>query len=230
MSTAEVLIVDDDVAVRERICNAINNSDSMIVMAQADSLHSARTILGKKLPSLALIDLGLPDGSGINLINWLSIQQNIPSIVLTVFGDEHHVVSAIKAGASGYLLKCDDVDRLIPRLQQTLAGESPISTGVARHILKELRNNMHAGDTDTISSVNRNNTKKEPGLHKELTPAELEILQLVAKGYTSPEIGELTNRAPSTVLVHIRNIYKKLSVHSRGEAVYEAISMGLVLH
>ena len=120
MSPAEVLVVDDDVTIRERICNAVNDSDSMTVMAQADSLHSARTIMGRKLPALALIDLGLPDGSGITLINWLSVQQNIPSIVLTIFGDEHHVVSAIKAGASGYLLKCDDVENLIPNLQQTL--------------------------------------------------------------------------------------------------------------
>lgn len=225
MSPAEVLVVDDDVTIRERICNAVNDSDSMTVMAQADSLHSARTIMGRKLPALALIDLGLPDGSGITLINWLSVQQNIPSIVLTIFGDEHHVVSAIKAGASGYLLKCDDVDNLIPNLQQTLQGESPISTGVARHILKELRKGNPAENTGNRSAIN-----KKQGLEKALTPTELEILQLVAKGYTSPEIGELTDRAPSTVLVHIRSIYKKLSVHSRCEAVYEATSLGLILH
>lgn len=220
MKTASVLVVDDDSAIRERICTAVNHSEKMKVMAQANSLHAARTILGRRLPTLALIDLGLPDGSGISLINWLSIQHNIPSIVLTVFGDEHHVVSAIKAGASGYLLKCDDVDTLVPKLQQTLKGESPISTSVARHILKEVRK------SNNEKFSNNANGK----LTRELTPTELEVLQLVAKGYTSPEIGELTHRAPSTVLVHIRNIYKKLSVHSRSEAVYEAISLGLVLH
>lgn len=219
MATTEVLVVDDDDAVRERICSAITSNDTMQVMAQADSLHSARTILGRRLPALALIDLGLPDGSGISLINWLSTQHSIPSIVLTVFGDEHHVVSAIRAGADGYLLKCDEIDKLVPKLQQTLNGEAPVSTGVARHILKELRKN------NTKSSGGRGG-----GLERDLTPTELEVLQLVAKGYTSPEIAELTHRAPSTVLVHIRSIYKKLSVHSRGEAVYEAMSMGLVLH
>lgn len=224
MRSADVLVVDDDKVIRERICSAVDSSDNMEVMAQAGTLHSARSILGRKLPSLALIDLGLPDGSGISLINWLSVQKNVPSIVLTVFGDEHHVVSAVKAGASGYLLKCEDVETVVSMLQQTLDGESPISTGVARHILKELR---RADSLRGASGHDADRNKDE--LQCSLTPTELEVLQLVAKGYTSKEIAELSERAPSTVLVHIRNIYKKLSVHNRGEAVYEAISMGLVL-
>jgi DNA-binding NarL/FixJ family response regulator len=222
MRSADVLVVDDDKVIRERICSAVDSSDNMEVMAQAGTLHSARSILGRKLPSLALIDLGLPDGSGISLINWLSVQKNVPSIVLTVFGDEHHVVSAVKAGASGYLLKCEDVDTVVSMLQQTLDGESPISTGVARHILKELRR------SDSLRAASGHDKNKNE-LQCSLTPTELEVLQLVAKGYTSKEIAELSERAPSTVLVHIRNIYKKLSVHNRGEAVYEAISLGLVL-
>ena len=102
---------------------------------------------------------------------------------------------------------------------QVLAGETLLSTAVARHILKRMRKS---------ALVTSNKTDKPIQNQPALTPKELDVLQFIAKGYTSTEIAELTNRAPSTILVHVRNIYKKLSVHSRGEVVFEAINLGLI--
>jgi len=214
----QVLVVEDDDNIRERICRVIGQTDELEILAQANSLKAAHAILETKTPSLALIDLGLPDGSGTRLIELLTTK-NIPSLVLTVFGDETNVVSAIRAGACGYLLKSEDPNKIGSMLLEVIDGGSPISPAVARHVLKQVRKDKLAPDTAGQAEESA----------PRLTPTELEVLQLIAKGYTSPEIAALTNRAPSTILVHVRNIYRKLSVHNRGEAVYEAMNMGLIL-
>ena len=139
MESAGVLVLEDDEAVRNRLCDAISRTDGLSVMAEAGTLEAANTILKNKLPCLALIDLGLPDGSGIDLIHHLTKKTNVPTLVLTVFGDENHVVSAIKAGACGYLLKSEPADKIGIELLQVLKGESPVSAAVARHILKQLK-------------------------------------------------------------------------------------------
>lgn len=211
-----VLVVEDDEDVRARICRAIESEPSLTVQAAVGTFHAAISVLGRQLPRLALIDLQLPDENGATLIRWLASQApSVDSLVLTVFGDERHVLSAIEAGASGYLLKGEDSENVGPMLLKVVDGQSPISPAVARHILQQARKQK--------VKVTSNPEKSE-----RLTPTEFEVLRLIAKGYTSPEIAKMTNRSASTVPVHVRNIYRKLSVHSRGEAVFEAIQLGLI--
>lgn len=211
-----VLVVEDDDDVRARICSAIKEEPRLALMANVATFHAASSVLGRNIPRLALIDLELPDGSGADLIRWLSTQsETVDCLVLTVFGDERHVVSAIEAGAAGYLLKGEDSMQIGPALIKVLEGEAPISSAVARHILTRARRTViNPGVSD--SQIER------------LTPTELEVLGLIAKGYTAPEIATMTNRSPNTVPTHVRNIYRKLSVHSRGEAVFEAMQLGLI--
>lgn len=212
-----VLVVEDDAVVRSRLCQTIRAEPGLEILADVGTFHAARSVLGRRLPRLALIDLELPDGDGAEIIQWLSVQADlVDSLVLSVFGDERHVVSAIEAGASGYLLKGEESDNVGPMLKRVLAGESPISPAVARHILTRARNSTKQADEQAPNSMER------------LTPTELEVLRYIAKGYSAPEIARMTNRAPTTVPVHIRNIYRKLSVHSRGEAVFEAVQLGLI--
>jgi len=211
-----VLVVEDDDDVRARICAAIANEPRLALMADVATFHAASSVLGRKIPRLALIDLELPDGSGADLIRWLSTQSEpVDSLVLTVFGDERHVVSAIEAGAAGYLLKGEDSMQIGPSLIKVLEGEAPISSAVARHILTRARRTVLSPAT------------RDPQAER-LTPTELEVLGFIAKGYSAPEIAALTNRSPNTVPTHVRNIYRKLSVHSRGEAVFEAMQLGLI--
>ena len=213
----QVLVVEDDEAVRNRICQAIEQEPHLTVMAAVGTIHAARSVLGKRTPRLALIDLELPDDNGANLIRWLATQApEVESLVLTVFGDERHVVSAIEAGAAGYLLKGENTQDVGPMLLKVLHGESPISPAVARHILVKARNAAAPAAPAQDDKSQR------------LTPTEFEVLRLIAKGYTAPEIAEMTDRSPSTIPVHVRNIYRKLSVHNRAEAVFEAIQLGLI--
>lgn len=211
-----MLVVEDNDDVRARICTAIKQEPALALMADVATFHAASSVLGKQIPRLALIDLELPDGSGADLIRWLSTQsETVDSLVLTVFGDERHVVAAIEAGAAGYLLKGEDSLQIGPSLLKVLNGEAPISSAVARHILTRARRTV-------LNPAARDETTER------LTPTELEVLGLIAKGYSAPEIAAMTNRSPNTVPTHVRNIYRKLSVHSRGEAVFEAMQMGLI--
>ncbi len=211
-----MLVVEDNDDVRARICTAIKQEPALALMADVATFHAASSVLGKQIPRLALIDLELPDGSGADLIRWLSTQsETVDSLVLTVFGDERHVVAAIEAGAAGYLLKGEDSLQIGPSLLKVLDGEAPISSAVARHILTRARRTV-------LNPAARDETTER------LTPTELEVLGLIAKGYSAPEIAAMTNRSPNTVPTHVRNIYRKLSVHSRGEAVFEAMQMGLI--
>jgi DNA-binding NarL/FixJ family response regulator len=163
-----------------------------------------------------LTDLGLPDGNGLDLIRRVAAMEgNTEIMVITVFGDEKHVLSAIEAGASGYLLKDSTSDYIGDSIVQMMNGESPVSPAIARHLLKRFRS------MQTKAQVTDSDSPK-------LTPRESEILQYVAKGFSFTEVAKLINVSPHTVTHHIKNIYKKLAVCSRAEAVYEAMQLGLV--
>ncbi|MGB1110908.1 MAG: LuxR C-terminal-related transcriptional regulator, partial [Gammaproteobacteria bacterium] len=132
------------------------------------------------------------------------------AMVITVFGDEKHVVDALAAGAGGYLLKDDSFTEIGAAIEQLLAGGAPISPAIARHLLKRFQ------------------PKPEPALPERLTNREQEILKSIAKGYTAKEIAELEGVTYYTVTTHVKNIYRKLAVNSRTEAIFEAIQLGLI--
>ena len=219
-----VLVVEDNKQVRARICAAIDADAELTVFGEATTVKEASELLVRGLPELALIDLGLPDGGGETVIAWLrECAPDVETLVLTVFGDERHVISAIEAGASGYLLKCDTAESLSRSIKLVLRGESPISPAVARHILNSTRKKPQSSPSELMIK------KTDAGMKKSnLTPTEIEILNYIAKGFTGPEIAKITQKSVNTVPVHIKNIYRKLSVSARGEAVYQAIKLGII--
>jgi len=210
----KVMIVEDDPAFLNRFCRIVTSELEFELFAAVRDGASARESLAQGAPDVLLVDLGLPDVSGIDIIRETSRRYPQTDImVVTMFADETHVLESIQAGATGYLLKDSLPDELIHLIKQLRAGGSPISPVIARLLLKQLRPPEHA--TAAVSTAG-------------LSARESEILALIAKGFSFAEIGKLLSVSTHTVTTHVKNIYKKLAVHSRGEAVYEATRMGLL--
>ncbi len=209
-----VMVVEDDPTMRRRLAGAVSGNADLELRAAVGSVADARDALAGAFPDVLLVDLGLPDGSGLDLIRELR-ERGAPTraLVITVFGDERHVLSALAEGAAGYLLKDatpEDVGRAIADVR---AGGAPISPRVARYLLKQLQAPAGA-------------QPGEDGPH--LTARETEVLQLIARGFSYDEIARLLEMSVNTVRSHIRSLYRKLEVSSRGEAVFEALGLGLL--
>lgn len=217
-----IIIVEDEPEFRRRFAQIIESEPSMRLAGVAANRREAQVIIDKEDFDVMLIDLGLPDGNGIELIKQVSQKKpECDIMVVTVFGDEQHVVSSIEAGATGYILKDSTPADVISCIRLLRAGGSPVSPVVARSVLRAIRNRM---GTSAASPAARTSTPE----NNPLSARETEILQLLAKGMSFNEIGEILGISPHTVTAHIKKIYRKLAVHSRGEAVYEATQMGLL--
>jgi DNA-binding NarL/FixJ family response regulator len=212
-----ILIVEDSEATRLRLEDAIIKGDKFELIGSVNKFADAVEFINKTPPTILLTDLDLPDGNGTNLIKLVQ-QPNIDTklaIVITVFGDSEHVINALKAGASGYLLKDDDYIEINDAITLMLNGGAPISPNIARYLLDEL-------------SLKSPSEEKQNSNKSILSPRENEVLILVSKGYTSKEIAEMLDLSYHTIREYISNIYKKLSVQNRTQAVYEATQMGLL--
>ncbi len=216
---ATVLVVEDDRRTRDRLARAVVADERLTLLDTCGSVAEAITRLAGETPDVLLTDLGLPDGSGIDVIRHArTASQQTRAMVITVFGDEETVVGAIEAGATGYLLK-DDTPRAIgDAIVELIDGGSPISPPIARLLLRRV-----AGDTTAAAEG-----APAPEHAPVLTPREREVLNLVAKGFSFSEIARLLAVSPHTVTAHVRHIYEKLEVSSRGEAVFEAVQQGLI--
>ncbi|WJW76446.1 response regulator transcription factor [Thiohalobacter sp. IOR34] len=219
MGGYSVLLVEDDDNTRGRLAQVIASHPGLELAETAKSVAEARHYLQGSEPDVLLCDLGLPDGSGIELIEMIrAMDYRTEAMVITVFGDERHVVRAIEAGATGYLLKDGRANYIGDSIMQMMQGGSPISASIARHLLK--RFDLHArhdpGDTD------------ETGQCTSLSKQEVTVLRYLAKGFNCADIAGFLDISHHTVSTYIKRIYRKLAVHSRGEAVYEAHKMGII--
>lgn len=217
MATTTVMVVEDDPAFLARFCRIVAQSPELSLLAAVGDLASARRTLERQAPDVLLTDLGLPDGSGIDLIRETAARHPATDImVISVFGDEEHVLASIEAGATGYILKDSLPEESVNLIAELRAGGSPISPVIARKLLKRFAPRKEVAD--------RSPDMQAPGL----TPRESEVLALIAKGFSFGEIARLLEVSPHTITAHVKKIYQKLAVHSRGEAVYEAGKMGLL--
>ena len=213
---ATVMVVEDDPAFLKRFCGIIASAPDLELFAAVSDCASARQALHSAAPDVLLADLGLPDGSGIDIIREAS--RRFPAtdtVVITVFGDEEHVLAAIEAGATGYILKDSIPEKFVGLIQELRAGGSPISPVIARQLLKRFKAPADAPDARAAEDAG-------------LSARESEVLSLIAKGFNFGEIARLLGVSKHTVTTHVKKIYQKLAVHSRGEAVYEAGKMGLI--
>jgi DNA-binding NarL/FixJ family response regulator len=224
----QVAILEDDMLLRDRYQELISSTADMRVVWACTTLAEATQRLSESSPDASpdvlLLDIGLPDGSGLSAVS--VARHHHPGcevMVVSVFGDERHVVAAIEAGASGYLLKDAHQDTFLNTIRELRAGGSPISPIIARILLQRAR------EVPTHGAYNQEMQIATPLSNDSLLgERESEILKLVAKGFNFAEIGRLLDISTNTVKTHIYRIYRKLSVHSRGEAVFEATKLGLV--
>lgn len=216
---APVLIVEDDVAVSQRLENLLlqlgYHTDALMM---ASSLAEAQQHLAHQLVALALVDLGLPDGSGIDLIRIMNEQNpSVAILVISAWSTQEAILAALRAGATGYVLKERDDLEVALALRSVLRGGAPIDPLLARRIIHE------------FSSQDEQNTADEQEAEAEkLSPREHQILRLVAEGMGNRDIAEKLSISRYTVECHIKNIYRKLAVSSRTRAVNAARQRGLL--
>jgi DNA-binding NarL/FixJ family response regulator len=221
--TIRVLVVEDEPGFLKRFCDAVAAEPALELCGSARTVAEACALLDTASPDVVLADLHLPDGSGVEVIRHaMAGHLNRDVIVVTMFGDDANVIDCIRAGATGYLLKDALPKEIATSILQVHAGGSPISPAIARRVLQNFRAPSHAVRP---SSLPRIETIPPSNL---LSERETEILKLVAKGLNFKEVGVILAISPNTVITHVKRIYQKLGVHSRGEAVYEANQLGLL--
>ncbi len=202
-TTIPVAIVEDDDGVRAKLVQAINRFKACRCVGDYATAEQALEQLPAVRPRVVLVDIHLPGLSGIECVRRLkAAHPDIEFIMLTVYEDTDTVLSALTAGASGYLLKQATREELLEAIQQVHAGGSPMTSHIARKVVQSFRQPAPPG-TDLPN----------------LTPREQQVLELLAKGYIYKEIASSLNISYATVHNHIRKIYEKMRVRSRTEAV-----------
>ena len=215
-----VALVDDDPAVRQRFKASIEKHPDLLWLGEATCVREGKALALNNSPRVLLVDLGLPDGSGMEIIQEVSQKQpNTEIMVVSMFGDEGHVVQAIEAGASGYILKDTDDLGLAEHIIQLCDGGSPMSPMIARHLLKRMQ------ATENLPNKKKLDDTSEAAL---LTRREMQLLKLLARGYTYREVAEELTVSSHTVNSHIKNLYRKLSVKTKNEAVFAATRQGIL--
>ena len=215
----KVVIVEDDNVTRKVFSAAIESEPGLQLVGAFDSVGPALEWLKTTPVDLLLTDLGLPDGSGIDVIR--ACVRHWPRcgvLVITMSSDDASVLACIEAGAAGYVLKEAGRVDIVKALLDLHSGGSPISPLIARKVLSQLRDAIPA-NADTIT---------DDGVPVMLTPRETAILGLIARGNSYGGVARMLSVSVGTVQTHAKNIYAKLAVHSRGEAVFEAQRRGLL--
>lgn len=207
------LVLDDLAASRRWLCAALRQAYPQIAIVEAGSLAEAGAMIGA--PDLALIDLGLPDGSGVRMIEKLSAGRTL-CVVATVFDDDAHLFPALRAGAQGYVLKDQSQQDLAAMLLGIADGQPPLSPSIARRLLR------HFGPVGPPPAAD------ESGDLDRLTRREKGVLQLIGKGLTVAEAAAALELSRNTCAGYVKDIYRKLRVSSRAEAALAATRLGLV--
>lgn len=172
--------------------------------------------------AIALVDLNLPDGSGADFIGWLKQQYaDVYIVVATIYDDDQHLFQALKAGAHGYLLKEDAENQLVEALQAITSGQPPLSSAIARKILRFFQTPPPAVSEPLVEEI-------EMASDCQLTEREQEVLMFVAKGYSRTEVANFLGITANTAATHVKSIYRKLNICSKVEAVLEAQRLGLI--
>lgn len=202
------------------LVEAVAAAGDLVLAGSASTRRAGLELLEQAACDVLVVDLGLPDGSGIDVIRAAGLKWPACAVMVsTNFGDEQHVMRSIEAGAAGYLLKHAEPSGLAEEIRSIHRGGSPISPLIARQMLTRFRQLAPAqGGADGLP----------PELRAELSPREQEVLALIAKGFTTEEIAGLIGVSSHTVLTFIRRTYRKLKVNSRAEAIYEARVQGLL--
>lgn len=209
-----VLIVEDHRDAIEVLRAVVSSAFDQPSIVTASTLAKGLQILESQIFDMALLDLGLPDGSGIELVKYIGAHHpKCLIVVTTIFDDEEHLFDALRSGACGYLLKGHSREELQQYLVDAVSGRPPLSPKIAQSMLGFFRQDNAESNTSHFEP-------SEP-----LTNRETEILVLIAKGYGVREVSELLGISSNTVSHHIKNLYSKLNIHNRAEATAAAVQL-----
>jgi len=207
------LLLEDQAPLARWLIETLHECFPGIRVEHAATLAAGLRLAAAEAPQIALVDLGLPDGSGIDLIRDLASRHPACHIVVTtIYADDQHLFPALRAGAQGYLLKDQPREKIVQALRGITAGEPPLSASIARRLLRVF-------DTDARSTE---------AIGKKLTPREQQTLSLIARGYKIAEVATSMGITHHTAHEFIKSVYRKLKVTSRAEATLEATRLGLV--
>lgn len=235
MTAWRVLIVEDDAPMRAFFAGCIRANARLALAASLSSVAEARAWLdgtdAHRLDVL-LVDLGLPDGSGLDVIRHACrVHPQCEPLVISMFGDEDNVLASIEAGALGYVHKDAAPEDIADTILEMKAGGSPISPLIARRVLARFQGSQGrgacGGEAPLPPTAPPLRTSR-PVDHVELTQREQEVLEFIARGFSYAEIAQRRSVSVHTVQTHVKNLYGKLAVHSKNEAVFKAGRLGLL--
>jgi len=218
-----ILLLEDEKPTRQHLVSVIEKTAHLTLFSEASDCQEAKVALRRGKPDILIADINLPDGSGIDVIRYgLKKYPDLEAMVITTCGDEENVINALEAGATGYLLKEQDFEGIGQAIFALMRGETAISPKVARFLLKRFKKDPPKESLRTQKVSN----KAEEGFA--LTIREHEVLAMISKGFRYNEIADSLGISTNTIRAHIRNIYRKMAVKSRSEAVFEASKMGII--
>jgi DNA-binding NarL/FixJ family response regulator len=209
-----IYLIEDDRTVLHFVEESLRTRPQWRLVGESSTFAHASVVAPHSLADVFLVDLGLPDGRGEDLLRLLSVARpDAELLVFTVFGDETRLINALQSGATGYVLKGCSGQELVDAIEQIREGGAPISPLLARMLLKQFRSPALL----------------VPGLGQvELSEREVDVLKLVAQGYVNKEIGLRLGIGVATVSTHVKKLYRKLAVHTRVQVVRVAQERGLI--
>jgi RNA polymerase sigma factor (sigma-70 family) len=209
MAVIKVSIVEDNAQFRSTLGNVINRSEGFKCIGQYGSAEEALEEIPKNVPDVVLMDINLPGMNGVECVARLKkLCPDTQIVMLTVYEDTDNIFNALKAGATGYLLKRTTREELLEAIRDVYKGGSPMTTHIARKVVQSFQKMESSSPTEA------------------LTAREQEVLECLAKGFLYKEIADKLGISYETVRTHIRRIYEKLQVRSRTEAVAKFLKSG----
>lgn len=210
------LILEDHAESRRWLAGLLDDAFPGIEIVVQTTLADALACVAERHFCLALVDISLPDGSGIDLVQRLrETDANTYVVMASIFDDDEHLFAALQAGAQGYVLKDQPRERLIAHLKGIIRGEPPLSPSIARRMLRHFRAAPAPAPQKT-------------DLPQALSDRETEVLHFLARGFTRGDIAQALGITPNTVAGHVKNIYRKLDVSGRAEATLHAVRLGVI--
>jgi len=206
-----VLLADDHHIVRAGIRQLLESARDLQVIAEAGDGEEAQVLIGKHKPDVAVLDIQMPNASGIEVTRW--VRSHLPEVgvlILTAYDDDPYVMAVLQAGANGYVLKTAKADELIQSVRDVHEGKSALDPSITRKLMSNI---FKATESKPVES---------------LTDRELDVVRLAAKGFTNKAIGVQLGISDRTVQGHLAHIFAKLQANSRTEAVMRAVSLGWV--
>jgi len=211
MQKIRTLIADDHTIVRAGIRQFLDSAPDIEVVAEAEDGEQAKSLIQTESPDVAVLDIQMPKATGIEVTRWAKVNaQGVGVLILTAFNDDPYVMAVLQAGANGYVLKTAAPDDIIQAVRDVHAGKSVLDPSVTGALMAQL---FHKSETQAV---------EQP------TEREMEVLHLVAKGYTNKAIGVQLGISDRTVQGHLAHVFDKLQAGSRTEAVMRAVSLGWI--